>query len=59
MILIINMEWSIMGEVYSQCKIRMSTNSLISVDRLDLQVVIVYVGVYIKLFVLVHKVCDV
>ena len=48
-----------MGEVYSQCSLSDIWTSLISVDRLDLQVVIVYVGVYSKLFVLVHKVRDV
>jgi len=42
-----------MGEVYSQCSlsdifIKCGLYSLISVDRLDLQVVIVYAGVYSK-----------
>ena len=37
-----------MGEVYSQCSLSDIWTSLISVDRLDLQVVIVYVGVYSK-----------
>ena len=37
-----------MGEVYSQCSLSDIWTSLISVDRLDLQVVIAYVGVYSK-----------
>ena len=36
------------GEVYSQCSLSDIWTSLISVDRLDLQVAIVYVGVYSK-----------
>ena len=58
MILIITVTGMVYNwQVYSQCSLSDIWTSLISVDRLDLQVAIVYMlGFIVKLFVLVRKV---